>query len=99
MVIEHRPGAQGALPSSYPRGDLSALIDWPFKYVEGPGVEPALFDLLADPDEARNLATQEPRQADTMRLLLRDLAGPLSTPGVAPDRAAEERLRALGYIR
>ena len=99
VVIEHRPGAQGALPSSYPRGDLSALIDWPFKYVEGPGVEPALFDLLADPDEARNLATQEPRQADTMRLLLRDLAGPLSTPGAAPDRAAEERLRALGYIR
>ena len=99
VVIEHRPGPQGALPSSYPRGDLSAVIDWPFKYVEGPSVGPALFDLVADPGEVRNLATFEPRQLAVMRQLLRDLNGPPSTPGASLDLAAEERLRALGYVR
>ena len=95
----YRPGPQGALPSSYPRGDLSALIDWPFKYVEGPHVADALFDLARDPGELRNLAPQEPRQVEAMRLLLRDLSGPPSSPNAKPDRAVEDRLRALGYVR
>ncbi len=99
VVIEHRPGLQGALPSSYPRGDLSALIDWPFKYVEGPHVAEALFDLAGDPGELRNLATQQPKQVEAMRLLLRDLSGPPSSPNAKPDRAAQDRLRALGYVR
>ena len=99
VVIEHRPGAQDALPSSYPRGDLSALILWPFKYVEGPSTAGALFDLDQDPGELRNLAGQEPAQAKAMSLLLRELAGAPSAPRVAPDPATAERLRALGYLR
>jgi arylsulfatase A-like enzyme len=99
VVIEHRPGPQGALPSSYPRGDLSALILWPFKYVEGPGIAPALFDLDQDRGERRNLAVQEPAQAKAMSLLLRELSGSRSSPSSVPDAAAEERLRALGYVR
>lgn len=99
VVIEHRPGPQGVLPSSYPRGDLSALIQWPFKYLEGPGVEAALFDLMEDPGESRNLAAQEPRQFEAMRFLFRDLAGEPSSPNPKPDPAAEQRLRALGYVR
>jgi arylsulfatase A-like enzyme len=99
VVIEHRPGPQGALPSSYPRGDLSALVDWPFKYSEGPNIAPGLFDLEADPGELRNLAAQEPAQTEAMRAALRYLSGPPSSPGATRDRAAEERLRALGYVR
>lgn len=99
VVIEHRPGPQGALPSSYPRGDLSALILWPFKYVEGPGIAPALFDLDQDQGELRNLAALEPAQARAMSLLLRELANSRSAPTAAPDASAEARLRALGYVR
>lgn len=99
VVIEHRPGAQGELPASYPRGDLSALIVWPFKYVEGPGVAAALFDLEQDQAELVNLAAQEPAQAKAMSLLLRELSGSRSSPNAAPDPATEGRLRALGYVR
>ncbi|MBX7184998.1 MAG: sulfatase-like hydrolase/transferase [Vicinamibacteria bacterium] len=99
VVMEHRPGAQGDLPASYPRGDLSALVLWPFKYIEGPHVESALFDLEQDPGEVQNLAAREPEQARAMSLLLRQLAGPGSVRGAVPDPAAEERLRALGYVR
>jgi hypothetical protein len=97
--MEHRPGPQGDLPARYPRGDLSALILWPFKYIEGPHVAAALFDLEQDPGEQRNLAAQEPEQARAMSLLLRQLAGPGSAQSTARDPAAEERLRALGYVR
>jgi len=99
VVIEHRPGAQGELPASYPRGDLSALILWPFKYVEGPSVAAALFDLEQDPGELVNLAVQEPGQAQAMSLLLRELSGSRSSPDAAVDPAAQDRLRALGYVR
>ena len=99
VVIEHRPGAQGDLPASYPRGDLSALILWPFKYVEGPGVGSALFDLEQDPGELENLAAKEPGQARAMGLLLRQLSGPKSSPNAAREAATEDRLRALGYVR
>lgn len=99
VVMEHRPGPQGNLPAGYPRGDLSALVLWPFKYIEGPHVASALFDLDQDPGEERNLAAQKPEQARAMSLLLRQLAGPGSGPGAVRDAAAEERLRALGYVR
>ncbi len=99
VVIEHRPGPQGALPSSYPRGDLSALILWPFKYLEGPNIAASLFDLEQDRGELRNLAAQEPAQAKAMSALLKELSGRPSTPNAAPDPATEARLRALGYVR
>jgi arylsulfatase A-like enzyme len=99
VVIEHRPGPQGALPASYPRGDLSALILWPFKYVEGPNIAASLFDLEEDPGEERNLAAQEPSQVKAMSLLLRGLSGSGSAPNAGLDPASEERLRALGYVR
>jgi arylsulfatase A-like enzyme len=99
VLMEHRPGPQGELPSSYPRGDLSAVILWPFKYVEGPNVAGALFDLEQDPAEARNLADVEPAQARALSSLLQGLGGRPSTPGAPRDPATEERLRALGYVR
>lgn len=99
VVIEHRPGVQETLPSNYPRGDLSALILWPFKYVEGPSTAPVLFDLDQDPGELRNLAGQELAQAKAMSLLLHELTGAPSAPGMVLDPASAERLRALGYAR
>ncbi len=99
VVIEHRPGLQGTLPATYPRGDLSALVEWPFKYVEGSTVEASLFDLSADPGEQRNLVAREPARVEAMRLVLRDFSGSRSSGAPLPDRAADERLRALGYVR
>ena len=99
VVIEHRPGPQDALPASYPRGDLSALILWPFKYLEGPGVGASLFDLEQDPAEQSNLAAREPAQAKAMSLLLRQLSPRPEASNPAPDPATEQRLRALGYLK
>ncbi len=98
VVIEHRPGPQGALPATYPRGDLSALVEWPFKYIEGSTVEAALFDLSVDPEEQRNLVAREPARVDAMRLVLRGFSGPRWPGAPVPDPAGE-RLRALGYVR
>jgi arylsulfatase A-like enzyme len=99
VVMEHRPGPQDALPSSYPRGDISALIEWPYKYVEGPHVEAALFDLASDPTEQRSLMARESARAAAMQRTLREESKVPSRPFVSPDRATEERLRALGYVR
>ena len=100
VVLEHRPEAQGFLPRSYPRGDLSALIEWPFKYSEGSNTLPALFDLANDPGEQRDLVLREPARAEALRLTLRGLAPSRSSGAPGPmSREAEERLRALGYVR
>lgn len=99
VVMEHRPGPQGALPSSYPRGDLSALIEWPYKFAQGPHTAPTLFDLSADPGESKNLIDVEMERAGRMRSLLLHLSAAPSTPGLARDLLIEERLRALGYVR
>ena len=58
-----------------------------------------LFDLSADPGESRNLVSVEAQRAAGLRLTLRALSGSPSTLRAAPDRAGEERLRALGYVR
>lgn len=98
VLLEHRPGPQGALPSSYPRGDLSAVVDWPFKYIDGAPEGAGLFDLASDPHETKNLAAREPGRLEAMKSLMKTLAGPGSGPA-ATDAATEERLRALGYVR
>jgi arylsulfatase A-like enzyme len=99
VVIEHRPGWQGALPASYPRGDLSALIDWPYKYVGGPFTPGALFDLSADPREASNLVLGQAERAATMRKVLLGFSALGSTGSRRLDPTTDERLRALGYVR
>lgn len=99
VILEHRPGPQAALPSSYPRGDLSALVVWPYKYREGPGDAPALFDLVSDPGESVNLVARDPDLAGFLRGRLRSLSTRASTPEPGRDPSADERLRALGYIR
>lgn len=98
VIMEHRPGPQEELPSSYPRGDLSALVDWPYKYVDGPLTSAGLFDLSMDPWELKNLAETHRTRAASMKGILRARSGVAS--GSPPLGAqALERLKALGYAR
>lgn len=99
VVVEHRPGPQRKLPRSYPRGDISALVLWPYKYVEGPGLAPALFDLAKDPGELSNLAATDRDLAEVLRDRLRALSTRTSSPAPGRDPDLDERLRALGYVR
>lgn len=70
-----------------------------WKYIHK--LEPALYDVLADPGEARNLADERPEVVERLRGRLEELLaespeapGDAATP-VSPEEAA--RLRALGY--
>jgi arylsulfatase A-like enzyme len=60
-----------------------------------------LYDLEADPEERRNLASSEPEQLERLLALLQSY--PATGPGEAGeplelDAAARENLRALGYL-
>lgn len=92
--------------SWYPRyhygwSELSALRDGRFKFILAPTRE--LYDVSVDPGETRNLATTDQPRADRMERSLRALIASTtrSTAPTAPtavDPAAEQRLRALGYV-
>jgi arylsulfatase A-like enzyme len=72
------------------------------KYVDEQGRGPALFDLVADPEETRNLAAARPDDAGRLAVeLQRWRAGLRAPPATAytGDAFLEEALRALGYIR
>jgi predicted Zn-dependent protease len=81
----------------------SALRGWvsgDWKLVEG--AETELFDLAADPGEARNLAAQEQPRVERMREALKAAVRKMAPAGDAAHAAAlspeqEERLRSLGY--
>jgi arylsulfatase A-like enzyme len=79
--------------------DLRSLRDGGLKYIRAP--RPELYDVAADPGEARDLAAARPRdvarlEAALARLL--DSAGEKETRrALEPDAA--ERLRALGYVQ
>jgi arylsulfatase A-like enzyme len=79
------------------------LFEGGLKYVDEEGRPPALYDLVADPAESRNVA--EERAEDVLRLS-RALDGwraglaPAPAPrSLPPDPAQEEALRALGYAQ
>jgi hypothetical protein len=59
-----------------------------------------LFDLVADPGELRNLATEQRLKAEEMSILLeswRSAQGPSqAVPALEPD--VRERLKVLGYV-
>lgn len=84
---------------------LYMALDWPHKLIYRP-LHPEhseLYDLGADPDEARNLYATEPERATQLR---RELAkarpwvrGPFEKAGSAgQDEAARAALRDLGYV-
>jgi arylsulfatase A-like enzyme len=107
------PGPRGAMAASvecvcwhdHPRfhGPAAyALVRDGLKYLDEEGRPPALFDLAADPGEARNLA--EARAEDARRLgreldsWRASLSAP-AAPAATGHAAREEALRALGYVQ
>ena len=86
-----------ALSGSLNRGwaPLTGVIANGMKYIDLP--EPELYDLNADPQEARNLASVRPADVDMRRTLLQTFPSGEVRP---TDETAEvkNRLRALGYV-
>jgi arylsulfatase A-like enzyme/Flp pilus assembly protein TadD len=88
-----------ALSSSLNQGwaPLRGVIDGGLKYVDLP--LPELFDLAADPGEARNLVASRPADLERLRGVLARLRKREREVERTPeDAAAIERLRALGYV-
>jgi choline-sulfatase len=68
-----------------------------FKLIEAPRVE--LYDLAADPSEARDLSAKDPSRTDAMRReLQRAMATTTPNAARAVDPETAERLAALGYV-
>ncbi len=92
--------------SWYPRfhygwSELRAVRDGRYKFILAPRRE--LYDLTTDPKELTNLAGSESARADTLERALRALVAKNSAAGAVKgpqpvDAAAEQRLRALGYV-
>ncbi|MGE0360593.1 MAG: sulfatase-like hydrolase/transferase [Vicinamibacterales bacterium] len=92
--------------SWYPRfhygwSELQAVRDGAFKFILAPRRE--LYDITKDPGETANLAASDPARADRMERALRALVAQTTRAEAAKgpqaiDPAAEQRLRALGYV-
>ncbi len=87
--------------SSFGWSPLHALQTSRYHYIEAP--TPELYDVIADPQEKNNLASQQTATVavleDKLQSLLRQnpfKAGESGTSGLSPD--ALEKLRALGYV-
>jgi choline-sulfatase len=90
----------------YPRfhygwSELQAVRDGAYKFILAPTRE--LYDVAKDPGELTNLATTDPARADRMQRALRALVAETSRADAAKgpqpvDAAAEQKLRALGYV-
>ncbi len=68
-----------------------------FKLIDR-GEPEELYDLALDPAEERNLASEEPETARTLRAHLDSADTGAPEAPMPADAATEERLRALGYI-
>jgi arylsulfatase A-like enzyme len=83
-------------------GDLAALIRYPHKLVRFERHPPALFDLRWDAAERSDQAALQPGRARTLATALEraiEAHAPFASPDAgAPDPAAVERLRGLGYV-
>jgi choline-sulfatase len=92
--------------SWYPRfhygwSEVQAVRDGAFKFILAPTRE--LYDVAKDPGELTNLAAADQGRADRMERSLRALVAQATRAEAAKgpqaiDPAAEQRLRALGYV-
>ena len=84
---------------TYGANPLLGLVGRQWKYIET--TRPELYDLIADPDEERNLIDAYPRRARTMGDELRALLGRAGAmaaeSGAEMDAEARARLETLGY--
>jgi tetratricopeptide (TPR) repeat protein len=79
---------------------LRCVREGPWKYIHG--ATPELYDVVADPEEQRNLAAEQPEIAGRLRGRLRELLasaprGPQDA-AVAIDSKMLSELAALGYV-
>jgi choline-sulfatase len=84
----------------YPRihlgwSDLASLVRGRHHYIEGP--RPELYDVVADPGEVRNLASEERRLLAEMKEAIRPFVVPMEAPA-AVDAETMKKMAALGYI-
>lgn len=76
---------------------LRGLFDGRFKYIDLP--LPELYDVQGDPKELQNLAASEPSRLDSLRsALAREREADRGVKRGEEDKAAVEKLRALGYV-
>lgn len=76
---------------------LRGLFDGRFKYIDLP--LPELYDIGADPKELKNLVAGEPERLAALRsALTRVREGDRGITRGEEDKAAVEKLRALGYV-
>jgi arylsulfatase A-like enzyme len=85
------------------KGRFRAVVDGDWKLIWTPGQEPAreyqLYDIAADPGEARDRSREFPERVEAMRRMLDEwMAGDAQPATVPIPEADEETLRALGYI-
>lgn len=87
-----------ALSGSLSRGwaPLVGIIQSGVKYIDLP--VPELYDLRADPGEARNLAASDPARAAALRARLDAFRTPAPTQARTESAEARARLRSLGYL-
>jgi choline-sulfatase len=84
----------------YPRlhfgwSDLASLTDARYQYIEAP--RPELYDWVADPKQASNLAPGLPPPFRELRIALGRINHPFQAPG-ATDPETVKKLASLGYI-
>ena len=89
--------AESHYPATFGWSPLRSFRIADLKLIDAP--RPELFDLAADPREERDLAAQRPEAVERLRQAIRALRERGRPPSAATlDSAAEERLRALGYV-
>jgi choline-sulfatase len=98
---EPAPGeiyAETRYPEVFGWSPLYALRRRDLKFIAAP--HPELYDLGADPVEARNLAGQGAATASgfAARLVAIAAAAPSTRPAAAPDQETRQRLASLGYV-
>jgi arylsulfatase A-like enzyme/Flp pilus assembly protein TadD len=88
--------------SSFGWSPVRTVNNLSFQFIEAP--KPELYDLRNDPEEKRNLITEQPSVASVLSEELKKLVARYAPkdspagPGSQLDAAAVEKLRALGYM-
>lgn len=87
--------------SSFGWNPLHALETRQFHYIDAP--EPELYDIVADPDERKNIAAEQPATTGVLKSKLQALLAvhpfePKQANGNGLSPEAAEKLRALGYV-
>lgn len=92
-VVTYFEAFSGALNRGW--APITGVLRGDTKYIDLP--IPELYDIRADPKEARNVADQDHGRVDEMRALLRPYANAQPVTAARETADTRERLRSLGY--